>query len=205
MKTKDQEIEVKFYIHDRSAIERRLLDLGAELRRERTRELNLRFDTQDGELQCKMELLRLRKDHSAHLTFKGPSKVVDGVFSREEIEFELGDFEAAKRLLESLGFQVVVIYEKYRATYRMGGLEITLDELPFGSFLEIEGPDQSQIRCGAEKIGLVWEAAIERNYLGSFQELKKQLGLPFRDVTFENFAGLTVTAAQLGVQPADLG
>ena len=205
MINKDQELEAKFYIQDRAGVEQRLLTLGAERVRARTRELNLRFDTKFGKLRRRKQLLRLRQDHSAHLTFKGQSRLVEGVFSRQEIEFELGDFEAAKRLVEALGFRVVVIYEKFRTIYKLGDLEITLDELPFGNFLEIEGPDQSQIRRGAEKIGLVWETAIERNYLGSFQELKKRLGLKFRDVTFENFESLTVTAAQLGVRPADFG
>jgi adenylate cyclase class 2 len=205
MNNKDREVEVKFYIQDMVALERRLLDLGAEQERERTSEVNLRFDTQSGKLQRRMQLLRLRQDHSAHLTYKGRSQVSDGVLSRQEIEFELSDFEAAKRLLEVLGFRVVVIYEKFRTTYRLDGLEITLDELPYGNFVEIEGEDEQQIRSIAEKIELDFDTAVESNYLMLFEELKKRLGLKFRDLTFENFAEMAVTAEQLGVQEADLG
>jgi adenylate cyclase class 2 len=204
MNTTDREIEVKFYINDIASLERRLVGLGATQERERTRELNLRFDTRFGILQRRMQLLRLRKDHSVHLTYKGRSRVVDGVLSRQEIEFELSDFEAAKRLLEVLGFRVVVIYEKFRTTYRLDGLEITLDELPYGDFVEIEGEGDTQIRSIAEKLGLDWGAAVESNYLVLFQELKKRLGLKFRDLTFENFADMDVTAEQLGVRAADL-
>ena len=101
MISQDQEREVKFCILDRGALMGRIVDLGARLEHERTHELNL---------------LRLRKNYSAFLTYKGSSWIKDGVFSRQEIEFEIGDFEAAKRLIESLGFRVVVIYEKYRTT-----------------------------------------------------------------------------------------
>jgi adenylate cyclase class 2 len=204
MNNKDCEIEVKFYIQDMAALERRLLDMGAEMTRERTRELNLRFDTRFGRLQRKMQLLRLRQDHSAHMTFKGKSQVVDGVFYREEIEFELSDFEAAKRLVEALGFRVVVIYEKFRTTYRLDGLEITLDELPYGDFVEIEGEGDLQIRRISEILALSLETAVESNYLMLFEELKKRMGLKFRDLTFENFTDISVTAEQLGVQPAEL-
>jgi adenylate cyclase class 2 len=203
MKNKDREIEVKFYIRDREALEKRLLGLGGQLVGERTRELNLRFDTKFGKLRRRKQLLRLRQDHSAHMTFKGQSRVVEGVFSRQEIEIELNDFEAAKRLIEALGFRVVVIYEKFRATYTFEGLEITLDELPYGDFVEIEGESHQQIRSSAERLGLDWETAIESNYLGLFQDIKKRLRLKFRDLTFENFSKVKVTAEQLGVQPAD--
>jgi len=33
--------------------------------------------------------------------------------------------------------------------------------------------------------------------------VKERLELPFEDLTFENFAGLTVAPSDLGVEPAD--
>lgn len=205
MKIEFLELEVKFYIQDRAGLEKRLLALGAELVRERTRERNLRFDTRFGRLQRRQQILRLRQDHSVHMTFKGQSRVVGGALSRQEIEFELGDFEAAKRLIEVLGFRVVVIYEKFRTTYRLEGLEVTLDELPYGDFVEIEGEAQQNIRGIAEKLGLDWETAIKRNYLALFQDLKRRMRLGFRDLTFKNFSELEVTVEQLGILPADSG
>jgi len=33
-----------------------------------------------------------------------------------------------------------MMYEKYRTTFTIGSLEVVLDELPYGNFVEIEGP-----------------------------------------------------------------
>ena len=50
MTTNDQELEVKYYISDLPALERRLQSLGAQLVQPRIQELNLRFDLASGEL-----------------------------------------------------------------------------------------------------------------------------------------------------------
>ncbi len=89
-------------------------------------------------------MLRLRADQAAHLTFKGPGRCA-GRFGRQEIEFEVSDFGAARRLLEALGYRVYTSYEKYRETYRLGQVIIALDEMPFGTFAELEGPSAQEI------------------------------------------------------------
>lgn len=184
-------------------MKRRLLAEGAELVRERTFEQNLRYDTPNDRLRSQRQLLRLRQDDAVHLTFKGPSQFEDGVVAREEIEVEIADFETGRRLLEALGFQVVVVYEKYRTVYHLDELEISIDELPYGDFVEIEGLESEKIQDCAGKLGLEWAAAIERNYLGLFQDLKKALNLSFRDLTFDNFLGVSISTEQLGIRPAD--
>lgn len=42
-------------------------------------------------------------------------------------------------LLQELGYVVSEVYEKYRTTYKLNVLQITLDEMPYGMFVEIEG------------------------------------------------------------------
>jgi len=46
-----------------------------------------------------------------------------------------------RSILERLGFVPVLIYEKRRETWLTNGVEIVLDELPFGLFMEIEGDE----------------------------------------------------------------
>jgi len=203
MINQDQEREVKFYIRDKAAMERRLIEMSAKLVRERTFELNLRFDTRFKRLSRRHRLLRLRKNHSAFLTYKGRSQVFEGVFSRQEIEFEVGDFEAARRLIEAIGFRIVVIYEKFRTTYTLDDLEITIDELPYGDFVEIEGETVQQIRDLAAKLNLNGDNAVLNNYLGLFHKIKQRENYHFRDLTFENFSEHETAAYQLGVIPAD--
>jgi adenylate cyclase class 2 len=38
-----------------------------------------------------------------------------------------------------LGLQPRLIYEKHRDTWKLRSVEVVLDELPFGMFMEIEG------------------------------------------------------------------
>ena len=69
-------------------------------------ELNLRFDTPEGELSRGRKVLRLRQDTQALLTFKGPAQDRSDVAARQEIEFTVSDFLAARHFLEALGYRV---------------------------------------------------------------------------------------------------
>lgn len=198
-----QELEIKLHISNLPGLANRLQSLGACLVQPRVHELNLRFDTADGELSRSFRVLRLRKDTQARLTYKGPGQTVDGVRAQQEIEFAVSDFEAARAFLEALGYSISVIYEKYRTTYELDGVLITLDELPYGNFAEIEGPDAESIRAIAGKLGVDWEARILDSYILLFEKLRDVLGFAFRDLTFVNFAGMTVSSTTFGARPAD--
>lgn len=183
--------------------EKRLRIANATLKRPRTLEYNLRFDTKERELSQNHRVLRLRRDDALHLTFKGPSDTTSGAASRQEIEFEVSDFEAAEKMIEALGYEIIVIYEKFRRTYSLGDLEITLDEMPFGHFTEIEGLDAASIQAAAETLGLDWDSRLLTSYLAIFHNVKKTLSLDFRDLTFANFEGLEITRKALGVKSGD--
>jgi adenylate cyclase class 2 len=202
--TNDQEVEVKFLLSDQAALERRLLGLGASLLQPRILEVNLRFDTPDGTLTARRQVLRLRQDAQSVMTYKGPSQDGIEVSARQEIEFTVSNFAAAQHLLEALGYQVSVIYQKYRAMYALGPVVVTLDEMPFGFFAEIEGSDAAAIRAAAGQLGLDWQARSLDSYLVLFGRAKRSLGLEFRDLTFENFLGITVLAEDIKLLPADL-
>jgi adenylate cyclase, class 2 len=197
------EKEVKFYIADLPALQLRLRSLGAELVTPRVFERNLRFDTPDLRLTASRQVLRLRQDNGATITYKGPSKEVDGVRVRQEIEIGVTDFDQARQLLESLGYSLAVVYEKWRTTYHYNGLEIDLDELPFGNFCEIEGEDTERIRGTSAVLALDWDARISVSYLGLFDELKRNLSLSVNNLTFEDFRNTPVIPKNLGVYPAD--
>lgn len=92
------EIEVKFWVQDLAPSQVRLEEIGARLVRPRTLERNLRFDNPASELTRNHRVLRLRMDTVARLTYKGPGFVRHGVRHREEIEFEVSDFGAARAI-----------------------------------------------------------------------------------------------------------
>jgi len=154
-------------------------------------------------LSNQARVLRLRQDEAIHLTYKGPGQITQGVLSRQEIEFKVSDFTAAKHFLEALGYEVIVSYEKYRQTYQLAEVLITVDEMPYGHFAEIEGLDPGQIRHVAELLQLNWNNRIIGSYLDIFRMLKSKMKLDFKDLNFENFQGLEIKPIDLNISPAD--
>jgi len=208
MSASGQETEAKFYVRDLNRIKSRLHELNAHLIQERVLERNIRFDLPGARLRAEGRVLRLRRDTSTKFTYKSASTNQQGVLSREEIEFEVEDFDKAKRFLEALGYQKLVYYEKYRTTYALqpseGFVQIMLDELPYGPFVEIEGETVHAIRAIADQLGLNWNTAIATSYNTLFDRARRTLNLTFQDLSFANFADINLDATHLGVYAADL-
>jgi adenylate cyclase class 2 len=203
MNIEGNELEVKFYISNRSKLESILDNLG-KVSAPRVLEVNLRFDTPDQTLTPAGKLLRLRKDTRARVTYKGPGVSEGGANLRQELEFTVSDFDTARKLFEALGYQVYMMYEKYRTTYQVGALEVVLDELPTGNFAEIEGPDAASIHDLAQQLGLDWERRTMDSYTVLFERARQNLGLVFTDLSFGNFGGISVSPESMGIQPADV-
>ncbi|GAB4543832.1 MAG: hypothetical protein Fur002_16470 [Anaerolineales bacterium] len=198
------ETEVKFYVQDLRRIETRLLIERARLIQARVHETNLRFDTEQGELKRSQRVLRLRQDEQARLTFKGPSIEGErGVASRAEIEFTVEDFGKAQRFLEALGYRVTAFYEKFRATYEWRGLHVMLDELPYGTFVEIEGEDVEEIQRAANLLGLRWEAMVKMGYRALYERAAPRYGLEETNLSFEEVQKTQINLAEFGIRAAD--
>lgn len=205
MSSTDRELEVKYHVKDLSGCQERLQDLGAVLVKPRILERNLRFDTPGGELTKKEQVLRLRQDGAAKVTYKGPSFDEQGARLRQEYEFCVSDFQAAQKLFQALGFQVFMFYEKFRTTYRFENVEIVLDEMPYGDFLEIEGPDAESISAASRSLGLDWERRVLESYTLIFTHLRDHFGWSISDLSFANFQDLDPNLAVVGILPADKG
>ena len=199
-----QEKEVKFYLHDLEAMAARLEATGADLVRPRVLERNLRLDTPDGALTAEHRVLRLRQDDQVRVTYKDNTHTEGGVLVRTEIEFSTDSLEVVRKFFEALGYQVVVLYEKYRRVFHLGDVEVVLDEMPFGNFMEIEAPNTTLIEGVAQMLGLNWDRRGNASYLGLFDILKQHKDIDFRDLSFANFASLEISPADLEVEPADI-
>jgi adenylate cyclase class 2 len=203
MRNSEVEIEVKFYVGQLNRLVERLKALGAKEVQPRIHELNLRFDTPEGELTAQRQVLRLRKDHKAWLTYKGPAQPGQTVGVRPEIEFEVSSFDEAKNFLKALGYQIYMLYEKYRQVYDTGEVLVMLDELPYGCFVEIEGPDADTIQKAADLLNLDWEARCAVSYLDLFYRLKSMHGLSARHLCFDEFKGTKFGPEDMGICKAD--
>lgn len=191
-----QEVEVKLHTPDLASVRGALIAAGATLLKPRVYERNVRYDSADGMLSAQGVVLRLRQDDAARLTFKADEWVVDGIASRFEAEVEVSDFALMDVILGRLGYEVALIYEKYRTTYALDGAEVVLDELPFGNFTEIEG-DAATIERVVERLGLAGARRMGGSYVYIFLRLKESLGLVARDCTFEAFAGVDVDLGEM--------
>lgn len=198
MATTGLEVEAKFFLPDLAAVRERLLALGARLERPRVYERNIRLEIEGDGLLGRGQLLRLRQDGRNVVTFKGapPAGTQSEVKVHEELEVTVSDFDTILAIFQRLGYEPVQIYEKYRETFSLAGLEIVLDELPYGNFIELEG-DEAAIKIVAEQLGLPWAERINSNYLALMGRLIAHHQLPFQDITFSNFAGTDYTIADI--------
>jgi len=183
------EVEVKFLVADLDVVRRRLAGAGATDGAPRVHERNVRFDTADESLLARQALLRLRQDTRVRLTYKGlaAQDAASEAKIREELELEVADFDRMALILARLGFGPVQTYEKYRQTYHWGDVEVVLDEMPFGTFVELEGPSDKSLKAAAAALGLDWERRVLANYLALMELARSTFNLPFRDLTFANF------------------
>jgi hypothetical protein len=100
----------------------------------------------------------LRQAARTTLTFKqaSPDPLV-----RHEWELEVVPLETAQELLEQLGYQVILVYEKYRQVYSLGDAHFMLDELPFGDFVEVETGSPAGLEQTASRGGQDWGRRID--------------------------------------------
>ncbi len=155
------ETELKIEVTDLDAIRARLKELGAT-RVGVVDEDNVYLD-RDDELSARGESLRLRQDDRVRLTWKGPSRFDDGVTERPEIEITVSSMEDARDIFERLGFVLVDRMAKRRETWRLADVEVALDILSFGSFVEIEGAPHAA-QATARQLGLDYMNGIATSY-----------------------------------------
>lgn len=170
------ELEGKFAVEAHEPIRSRFEQLGAEFIGA-VLETNTIHDRGDGQLRKSGCGLRVRsievlegKSCSATLTFKGP--IQPSAFKkREELELPLADADAMRRLLDALGFIEVLRFQKRRESWQLDRCRVELDEIArLGRFVEIEGPDESQVQSARQALGLAEAEHITRGYVGLLRD-----------------------------------
>jgi adenylate cyclase class 2 len=162
------EIEAKLKVDSLLEIEQKLAELGAEFLAEQL-QTDYHFDDASATLTKTDRCLRLRRQmvdesEGCFLTYKG-AKEKSNFKKRQEIEIEIKDADSAQKLLSALGYKEVLIVEKKRRLWLLGGCEVALDELPLlGDFVEIEGPDDEMIADVQKSLGLTKQPHIAKSY-----------------------------------------
>jgi adenylate cyclase class 2 len=159
------ETETKFPIDSWQAWENVLNRAGALLLKARHFERNILFDDDEGSLVRQGHTLRLRAvPDGGYLTLKGAPRQRGVIKEREELESAVSDPNVCEQILHKLGFSPMFQYEKYRAIYRLNDVTITLDEVPIGCYIEIEGSPDS-IAAVASRLGLDLHSATPLSYV----------------------------------------
>jgi|SRR5277367_3280162 len=211
-----QEIEIKLRISDAEALRRKLKRLGARLVASgtgRVHEWNVLFDTPQGDVAKRGQLLRIRTEtpeskskngkadppKRALLTFKRP--VIEGKAVppggvqgngrhkvREELELEVSDPGVLATIFEGLGMRGWFRYEKRRTTFRLP----PRSSWAKGLLIEL---DETPIGTFVELEGP--PAAIDR--------VAQALGFSPRDYIVESYLALYIEdCRRRGVEPKDM-
>ncbi len=181
------EAEIKILGIDRKSLEKKLRTLGAK-RVFHDRIHALYYDDSAGSLKKRKCVLRLRREGvKAVLTYKG--HVSDrGAKVLDERELLVSDFDAARSILESLGFSAWLEMEKHRTSYALRGAHFEFDKYggEYGyipEFLEIEGPDVKTVHAFARLLGFrrkdcrPWDAVQVAEFYAHLKGEKSTLSL----------------------------
>ena len=160
------EIEKKYRLSlsERDNVLRRLRGAGAELQRE---EFETNTIYRGNGIDPARTVLRLRRtERKALLTYKerhAETAASQGIRSQREDETEVADADTLAAILSALGYTPALLYEKRRATFHIADVEVVVDELPFGLFLEIEGTEEG-IRAAEESLALTNAEGVAETY-----------------------------------------
>jgi adenylate cyclase class 2 len=177
------EREIKLLFESPAAAREAILAAGAAPLRCRRLQEDALFDTADESLRRRGCALRVRSDSGRSLlTFKGP--VQPGrVKAREEHETVVSDGEVMTRVLEALGLHVWFRYQKFREEFAAEDATIALDETPVGTFVEIEGGEET-IAQMTRALGRTPADYLLDSYRSLFLQRREQFGLGGADMVF---------------------
>jgi len=187
----NKEIEVKFKIKDKEKLLEKLRILGGE-KKESVFQRTYGFFTDNYSNIKEGMFPRVRVDDpgvinsSAVFTVKVKKEKKSRYFERDEYETEISNYKAVIDILKKFGFTNIHTFDKVREIWILPGsnLEILIDTLPFGIFIELEG-EKENIEKTIERLELKGKR-ITRAYLGVYEDYCKENNLKIeKDILFK--------------------
>jgi len=113
-----------------------------------------------------------------------------GINDNYEVELTVNDFNTAAEFLRGAGIRAKAFQENTREVWTRGSIEATIDTWPgLEPFVEIEGPNESEVRAASHELGFDFSQAV----FGSIDYVyEKELGIAAKtinqlpEITFEN-------------------
>ena len=192
----ENEIEIKIKLVNEGVIKKRLLSLGWR-KKKRIFQREHRISDKEDELAEKGIFPRVRIEEGKSMftvKVKPDGKVDENdksvrYFNRLEYNIEVEDAQKMAEILSIVGLTEQRILEKYREVWvndKEKELNIVIDTLIFGVYMELEGPE-NKIDEMVEKLGLVKEERITLAYWRVYRKyceennLKEETNLLFKD------------------------
>lgn len=155
----NKEIEARFLDVDKQKLVEKLIALGADDKGD-TALAEIIFYDADNQWPDQGRFVRIRSANGVtKLTYKhNKAQTID---SAREIEFAVPDASLAEQFLESIGLIAFRHQEKKRHTFEINGVTVDIDTWPkVPTYVELEGPSESEIKTVAERLGFKWQDAV---------------------------------------------
>lgn len=188
-----EEKEIKLKVDNFKKLIDYLLKNGAEILNA-TKEVTIRMDTPNKDLKKRGLFLRVRSGSKKVITLKEKLGNDERVKTRKETEFEIENIKKMIYILGKLGFDYRLVMEKYRINLKYKGAKLSIDELPFGIYLEIEGSEKTIYKV-AKELGYTKKEKILLTYWDLFDIYKKKNKKRGTDIVFpKNYNSKTLSS-----------
>ena len=173
------EVEYKFALNMPIADFTKILKAKNYLLGKRKYEKTVMYDNQARIMQRDDGRIRLRQSGDRYsLSYKKPLPNTLGQPKKEiEYETEVGSFELIDKILHTMEFKSISSYEKHRTTILEKSVQITIDEYPYQTFVEIEGNENNILEIAID-LGFDISTHINLPADTLFNLWRKEKGLP---------------------------
>ncbi len=166
------EKQVKYKINNFDYISKRLIEIEA-IFIGGFMEKTIRYDNDDLKYSNNGIFIRTKSGMKNVLTLKEiPTDSSNTSFERITTEIEVDNINKIGYILEKIGLTKKFIMEKYRLFFKYDNVDILIDELPFGIYLEIKGED-NEINRVTKMLNIDEADLIKMTYWDIYDKIKK--------------------------------
>ena len=166
-----QEIEIKIKLTEEDNINEKLLKLGGKPGDFYT-QTTYGFFSKDSIEKGIFPRIRIESGEPV-LTIKVRPKKESNYFERKEYSITINDEKQGIEILKLLGFDRIREFTKKRQEWKFDNVEVCLDVLYFGTFLEIEG-QKNDIEDMVKALGFENRQRIAKAYLAVEDDYKNR-------------------------------
>jgi predicted adenylyl cyclase CyaB len=153
-----REVELKSVVDD-LAQRRKVVEAAGGILTHEGRLIDKRYGDPAGNLMDRDHVLRVRvydspSGRAGSLDWKGPTSIETGYKVRDEISTPVADPDEMSKILENLGYSVILEIERSIWQYQLGQTVIRFEQYPrMDTLVEVEG-DPAEIESAIAAIGL---------------------------------------------------